>query len=160
MPYCRVPVCKEITHEQRARTRTFVPMIVDGAAQARRVGVVLVHVCSRCILAVVQTILALLALVVVSRDRRPSSARAWILPIILFPLIGALFLLVIGSAKLPRKRQAMQRSMNERIEERASAITEVRAEHPARRGCRRRRGGTRRWGRCRCWRTSKGRWLR
>jgi hypothetical protein len=41
--------------------------------------------------------------------------------IILFPVIGVLFFLVIGSPKLPRQRRAMQRSMDERIEERGPA---------------------------------------
>ena len=61
----------------------------------------------------------------------PSSALAWILLIILFPVIGALFFLVIGSPKLPQQRRDMQRSMDERIEERAADVGQVSAEHPA-----------------------------
>jgi cardiolipin synthase A/B len=83
------------------------------------------------ILVVVEVVLILLAVVVVPRGRRPSSALAWILLIILFPVIGALFFLVVGSPKLPQQRRDMQRSMDERIEERAADVGQVSAEHPA-----------------------------
>jgi cardiolipin synthase A/B len=83
------------------------------------------------IFVVVEVVLILLAVVVVPRGRRPSSALAWILLIILFPVIGALFFLVIGSPKLPQQRRDMQRSMDERIEERAADVGQVSAEHPA-----------------------------
>ena len=82
------------------------------------------------IVALIQTTLILLALVVVPRDRRPSSALAWILLITLLPLVGALLFLLIGSPKLPRQRRAIQRGMNERIEERARGVIHVSAEHP------------------------------
>jgi cardiolipin synthase A/B len=83
------------------------------------------------IVVIVEVVLVLPALIVVPRDRRPSSALAWILLIILLPMVGALFFLVIGSPKLPPQRRAMQRSMDQRIEERARDVGQVSAGHPA-----------------------------
>jgi cardiolipin synthase A/B len=74
------------------------------------------------LLAVLQIVLVLAALVVVPRDRRPSSALAWILLVLLVPLAGLLLFAVIGSPKLPRARRAKQRSMTARIHERARAV--------------------------------------
>ncbi len=74
------------------------------------------------LLAVLQVVLVLAALVVVPRDRRPSSALAWILLVLLVPLLGVLLFAVIGSPKLPRGRRAKQRSMTARIHERARRV--------------------------------------
>jgi cardiolipin synthase len=74
------------------------------------------------LLAVLQVVLVLAALVVVPRDRRPSSALAWILLVLLVPLLGVLLFAVIGSPKLPRGRRAKQRSMTARIHERAATV--------------------------------------
>jgi cardiolipin synthase len=77
------------------------------------------------VLAVLQVLLFLAALVVVPRDRRPSSALAWILLVLAVPLAGVLLFAVIGSPKLPRGRRAKQRSMDERISRRARAAAEA-----------------------------------
>ncbi|MCD1145420.1 cardiolipin synthase [Kocuria sp. LUK] len=53
----------------------------------------------------------------ISHNRRPSVALAWLLAIFLLPYLGLLLFLAIGSAKLPRKRMAMQARMNEIIRE-------------------------------------------
>ena len=70
------------------------------------------------VLAALQVVLLLAALAVVPRGRRPSSALAWILLVLVLPLAGVLLFAVIGSPKLPRARRAKQRSMNVRISER------------------------------------------
>lgn len=75
--------------------------------------------------------LLVLALVVVPRNRRPSSALAWILLIVVLPLLGLLLFAVIGSPKLPKERRDKQRTMNERIEERSRTVEHVMATHDA-----------------------------
>ena len=74
------------------------------------------------VLAVLQVLLLLAALVVVPRGRRPSSALAWILLVLAIPLAGVLLFAVIGSPKLPRGRRAKQRSMSARIGEGARDV--------------------------------------
>ena len=55
------------------------------------------------------------ALFVVPKNRKPSSATAWLMLILLLPFIGLLIFILIGSPKLNKKRRAMQRSMDETI---------------------------------------------
>jgi cardiolipin synthase A/B len=74
------------------------------------------------VLAVLQVLLLLAALVIVPHGRRPSSALAWILLVLILPLAGILLFALIGSPKLPRRRRAKQRSMNARISERAREV--------------------------------------
>jgi cardiolipin synthase len=59
----------------------------------------------------------LLALGWIPHNRRPSVALAWLLTIFLIPLMGIVLFLLIGSAKLPRRRMEMQAKMNEVIRE-------------------------------------------
>ena len=72
---------------------------------------------------VVEVVLLILALIIAPRNRRPSSALAWILLITVLPIIGVILFLLIGSPKLPRARQERQRSMNERIERAAHDLS-------------------------------------
>ena len=44
------------------------------------------------------------ALFVVPRNRKPGSATAWLMLIVLLPYLGALIFLLIGSPKLSRRR--------------------------------------------------------
>ena len=78
-----------------------------------------------------EVVLLVVALAVAPRNRRPSSALAWILLIVVLPFVGLLLFAVIGSSKLPRSRQDKQRSMNERIEERARSVEHVTSTHGA-----------------------------
>ena len=59
----------------------------------------------------------LVALGWIPHNRRPSVALAWLLAIFLLPYVGILLFLAIGSAKLPKKRMAMQAKMNDVIRE-------------------------------------------
>jgi cardiolipin synthase len=64
---------------------------------------------------VVDWTVRLVALGWIPYNRRPSVALAWLLAIFLLPIVGILLFLVIGSAKLPRKRMAMQAKVNDII---------------------------------------------
>lgn len=55
------------------------------------------------------------ALFVVPRNRRPGSATAWLMLIVLLPFVGLALYLLIGSPKLSRRRRAMQRTADNLI---------------------------------------------
>jgi len=55
------------------------------------------------------------ALFVVPRNRRPGSATAWLMLVMLLPYVGLVLYWLIGSPKLSRRRRALQRTMDERI---------------------------------------------
>jgi cardiolipin synthase len=82
-------------------------------------------------LVVLEVALLLVALAVAPRNRRPSSALAWILLIVVLPVVGLALFAVIGSSKLPKVRRDRQRTMNERIEERARTVEHVTHTHGA-----------------------------
>lgn len=56
-----------------------------------------------------------IAAVLVSVNRRPSSAIAWVLAIIFIPLLGAIAFFFVGYAKLPKGRRDKQRQVNELV---------------------------------------------
>jgi cardiolipin synthase len=60
-------------------------------------------------------IVRVLAIIIVPRNRRPTSATAWLLAIYFIPLIGVLLFLLIGNPRLPRKRRRKQERINEYI---------------------------------------------
>ena len=62
------------------------------------------------------------ALIIVPRNRRPGSATAWLMLIMLVPLLGALLFLLIGSPKLSRRRREQQRRADALIAERVEEI--------------------------------------
>jgi cardiolipin synthase len=55
------------------------------------------------------------ALFVVPRNRRPGSATAWLMLVMLLPFVGLVLYWLIGSPKLSRRRRVQQRTMDERI---------------------------------------------
>lgn len=59
--------------------------------------------------------LVAVAAVLVSMNRRPSSAIAWVLAIIFIPLLGATAYLFVGYAKLPKGRRDKQREVNDLV---------------------------------------------
>ncbi|MFE4197948.1 cardiolipin synthase [Paenarthrobacter sp. NPDC056912] len=65
----------------------------------------------------VHFVLVAIAAVLLSRNRRPSSAIAWLLAIIFIPVLGALAFLLVGNAKLPKARREKQREVNARVAE-------------------------------------------
>ncbi len=56
-----------------------------------------------------------IAAVLVSVNRRPSSAIAWVLAIIFIPLLGAIAFFFVGYATLPKGRRDKQRQVNELV---------------------------------------------
>jgi cardiolipin synthase len=83
------------------------------------------------VLIALEVALLVVALVVAPRNRRPSSALAWILLIVVLPFLGLALFAIIGSSKLPKVRRDRQRTMNERIEERARAVEHLTHTHGA-----------------------------
>lgn len=82
-------------------------------------------------------LLNILALIVVPRNRKPSSGTAWLLVIFLLPFLGWLIFLVIGRNKLPEPRKNAQRnadkSLNrslEKLSQQASVKNIINAEVP------------------------------
>jgi cardiolipin synthase A/B len=76
-----------------------------------------------------EVLLLVIALLVAPRNRRPSSALAWILLVVVLPLVGLVLFLLIGSPKLPKARREKQRRITERIAEAVLAADPI----PARR---------------------------
>jgi cardiolipin synthase len=70
------------------------------------------------------------ALIVVPRNRRPQTAVAWLLAIYFIPYIGLLVFLVLGRARLPRKRRRKQREINAYILDTTEGIERVRVDPP------------------------------
>ena len=63
-------------------------------------------------LAGLDLLLKIVALGWIPHRRRPSVALAWLLAIFLVPYAGIVLFLVLGSARLPRKRMEQQARMN------------------------------------------------
>ncbi len=68
-------------------------------------------------LVVVDLLLRLVAIVVVPRNRRPTSGMAWLLAIFFIPYVGIVLFLIIGSRRLPRARRRKQDEINRLITE-------------------------------------------
>ena len=73
-------------------------------------------------------VINLLVIGLVPEGRRPTSAMAWILLILLVPLFGLLFFWLIGSPHVPRKRREEQRVVGDVIK---SSLTDVPALPPS-----------------------------
>lgn len=61
---------------------------------------------------IIDNVIRIVALFVVPRNRRPTSGMAWLMAIFLLPVPGLLLFLVIGSKRLPRKREQRQEAIN------------------------------------------------
>lgn len=61
---------------------------------------------------VLEVFVRLAAIYVVPRNRKPSSATAWLMLIMLLPTVGLLVFLLIGSPKLSKRRRSKQRVMD------------------------------------------------
>ena len=86
---------------------------MDGSVWDSVVVVVLGAVAAVLGLAVLFT-----ALVVIPKDRRPSSATAWIITIFFVPVVGLVVYFFIGNPHLPRARRVKQRSIDRLITQR------------------------------------------
>lgn len=70
------------------------------------------------------------AIIVVPRNRRPTSGMAWLLAIFFLPYIGALLFLLIGYRTLPKKRLAKQDEINQFILDSTDGMERVRRDQP------------------------------
>jgi cardiolipin synthase len=70
------------------------------------------------------------AIIVVPRNRRPTSGMAWLLAIFLIPYIGALIFLLIGYRTLPKRRVEMQAEINQFILDSTAGMERVQRDHP------------------------------
>jgi cardiolipin synthase len=78
---------------------------------------------------VVDFIVRVTALLVIPRNRRPSTAMAWLMAIFFLPYLGILLFLLIGSTRLPRRRREKQQEINRFIIESTEGIERVTREH-------------------------------
>lgn len=67
------------------------------------------------LLLIFEWVIRLIALFVIPRNRKPSSAAAWLLVIFFLPEIGIIAFLFIGNPKLPRTRRAAQKTLDKFI---------------------------------------------
>lgn len=63
------------------------------------------------------------ALIVIPRDRKPTAAMAWLLLILLVPVIGAALFLLIGNFRLPRRRRELQAQIDARLRAQAAGAS-------------------------------------
>jgi cardiolipin synthase A/B len=78
----------------------------------------------------VDFIIRVIAIIVVPRNRRPTSATAWLLAIFFIPYIGVLFFLLIGSYKLPKRRRERQQQVNQFILDTTEGMERVKRDRP------------------------------
>ncbi|MCE1174363.1 MAG: PLDc N-terminal domain-containing protein, partial [Propionibacteriales bacterium] len=64
------------------------------------------------LLALVDLIIRVTAIIVIPRSRRPTAAMAWLLAIFFIPWVGVFLFLMIGSPQLPRARRHKQAEIN------------------------------------------------
>lgn len=64
---------------------------------------------------IAEWLIRIVCLFVVPRNRKPSSATAWLLVIFLFPSFGLILFLILGSPKLPKSRRDAQKTLDKFI---------------------------------------------
>lgn len=64
---------------------------------------------------VVDIAIRVAAIIIVPRNRRPTSAMAWLLAIFFIPFLGVFLFLLIGNPRLPRARRRKQDLINQNI---------------------------------------------
>jgi cardiolipin synthase len=80
------------------------------------------------VLAVVNIVIRVAALVTIPRDRRPTSAMAWLVTVFALPIPGALAFLLFGSTKLPQERRDKQSEINSFIVDTTDGLDLVRKD--------------------------------
>ena len=76
------------------------------------------------ILTVIGYAIPVIMLFIIPTNRKPSSATAWLLTMLLLPYLGLILYFLIGNPKLPARRRAQQRTATELITE---TVTQARA---------------------------------
>jgi len=79
---------------------------------------------------VVDFVLRLAALGMIPGNRKPTSAMAWLLLILLIPLVGFAIFLLLGSNRLGRRRHARQAEVNAKIHRRTAGVASLYEEYP------------------------------
>lgn len=69
-----------------------------------------------------------IAAILISANRRPSAAIAWILAIIFIPYLGIIAFLLVGFGRLPRARRDKQRQVNALMLERTEVLQHLAEE--------------------------------
>ena len=64
---------------------------------------------------IAHVVIGFVATVLISANRRPSAAVAWVLAIIFIPFLGVLWFLLVGAGRLPQARRDKQREVNDLI---------------------------------------------
>src|SRR5699024_7310703 len=72
----------------------------------------------------IDVVLRLISLVAVPRNRRPGSALAWLLAIMVLPIVGFPLFLLLGRSQLPKRRLATQKAVNRLLRAPAREITD------------------------------------
>lgn len=80
-------------------------------------------------LLLVDFVIRIIAIIVVPRNRKPTSATAWLLAIFFIPFLGVLFFLLIGSYKLPKTRREKQDQINRFIIDSTDGMERVKRDH-------------------------------
>ena len=63
------------------------------------------------------------AIIIIPRNRRPTSAMAWLLAIYFIPIVGVLLFLLIGNPRLPRKKRQQQEQINTALRENGENVS-------------------------------------
>lgn len=66
---------------------------------------------------VIDNLIRITALFIVPRNRRPTAGMAWLMAIFFLPVPGLLLFLVIGSKRLPKKREQKQEAINQFVKQ-------------------------------------------
>eukprot|EP01031_Cornospumella_fuschlensis_P048987 gene48987-59971_t len=75
-------------------------------------------------------VIRVVAVAVISHNRRPQTAMAWLLTIFFLPFLGILLFLTFGSRHLPKGRRAKQQEINSYILETTEGVEDVASDHP------------------------------
>lgn len=64
---------------------------------------------------IVDNLIRIIALFVVPRNRRPTAGMAWLMAIFFLPVPGLILFLIIGSKRLPKRRERKQGDINQLV---------------------------------------------
>jgi cardiolipin synthase A/B len=80
----------------------------------------------------IHIVVGFIATVLISTNRRPAEAIAWVLAIIFIPYVGAAVFFLVGFGRLPRRRRERQREVNALMLARTDGLSRVshRADWP------------------------------
>jgi cardiolipin synthase len=77
------------------------------------------------LLIVIDVIIRIGAVIIIPRNRKPTSATAWLLLILFLPYVGLILFLLIGSPHLPKKRRDRQQEIDRILVEATRKVDRV-----------------------------------